>query len=263
MFLIPQCGKMWWGDQMISKIKYWMKKMWDKIIEKKIWEKIKNNSIFLGILFIVFSVIISDLLLQVVIPEGIKIINLSQYLNGKSLDANDLNNIIDNIFSAVKISLSILGALLVSDRYLEDRKNKVITENRIEWMYKIREYIVELNSVLNGYIISERLTNEEKIDMRIRIQNHIDKIILYLAPDVTCGNKTRNKLDIKLEKTLLNIGNAIKNNSDMEIVLESQKELLFIARVYFKVEWEKVKYEVKRNAQDLFETDKYYNKHYK
>ncbi|WP_132995860.1 hypothetical protein [Sporanaerobacter acetigenes] len=151
----------------------------------------------------------------------------------------------------------------MSNRYLEDRKNKVITENRIEWMYKIREYIVELNSVLNEYIISEHLTNEEGKVMKINILNHIDKIILYLAPVVKQGSKNRSELDVKLEKVLFNIGDAIKNNSDMEIVLVNQRELLSIARIYFKVEWEKVKYEVKENAQDLFDTDKYYKKHYK
>lgn len=100
-------------------------------------------------------------------------------------------------------------------------------------------------------------------ELKINIQNHVDQIILYLAPEIKQETKKRSELDFKLEKALLSIKNVINNDSDIEIVIEKQKELLSIARIYFKIEWEKVKHEVKNEAQDGFKPDEHYEKYYK
>ena len=62
------------------------------------------------------------------------------------------NDFIKHITSIITIGVTLFGALIVSERYLSERKSRVITESRIDWLYKMKEYAIKTDNAINKYI---------------------------------------------------------------------------------------------------------------
>lgn len=194
---------------------------------------------------------------------AIFIVLIMKIIIGKLLLNKSYHLILDYAIKIITIILPVGTAFLAYENYLADRKNRVITENRIEWMYKIRGFIIELDNDLNEYLESDNLRNSSKEYLKIKLENNINKIIIYIGP-VKKKNwkiKKRSLLDKELEDILWCLKKAL-GKLDNNKIREYKKDLIYHSRVYFKLEWEKVKHEALNDSNSSFPIDKEYEKTY-
>ena len=121
-----------------------------------------------------------------------------------------------------------------------------ITNKRVDWIYEVRntlaEYIALAQECANKKVLDKSITIPEKIYRELNV--YLAKLRLLFNFD---GDDDKKILDL-----LDNIKNNISAGEDFN-ALNFQNDIILLTKysqVYLKLEWERVKYEI-RGGKDL------------
>lgn len=142
-----------------------------------------------------------------------------------------------------RLKISLEAAQISSQKNMSVQ---YITNKRVDWIYEVRntlaEYIALAQECANKKVLDKSITIPEKIYRELNV--YLAKLRLLFNFD---GDDDKKILDL-----LDNIKNNISAGEDFN-VLNFQNDIILLTKysqVYLKLEWERVKYEI-RGEKDL------------